>query len=108
MSENNKTRMLPKAFVYHDNKKYAIEVELPGVNKEDIEFVITASNFCVKAPKKDFVYQGCWILCHDVVPEKAVATFSEGLLRFCTYSKIVERNQSENRVENKGGMFCAI
>jgi HSP20 family protein len=81
MSEESKSRVMPVTCVYHDEEKYAIEVELPGVKKEDIEFYIMQSSFCVKAPRKDVVYQGCWILCHEVVPEKAVATFKEGLLQ---------------------------
>jgi HSP20 family protein len=66
--------------VCQDNEKYAIELELPGFNKKDIEFVIASSSFCVKAPRNNTLYQNCWILCHEVIREKAVATFKEGLL----------------------------
>lgn len=81
MSEESRSRVTPCTCVYHNEKNYAIEVELPGVKKEDIEFFIMPSSFCVKAPRNKTIYQGCWILCHEVVPEKAVATFKEGLLQ---------------------------
>jgi len=71
---------MPSSCVYHDNEKYAIELELPGVDKKDIEFVIAPTSFCVKAPRNNTLYQGCWILCHEVIPEKTIATFKEGLL----------------------------
>lgn len=80
MSEEKKSRIMPSSCVYHDNEKYAIELELPGVDKKDIEFVIAPTSFCVKAPRNNTLYQGCWILCHEVIPEKAIATFKEGLL----------------------------
>ena len=80
MSSEEKSRIIPCSCVYHDDEKYAIEVELPGVNKKDIEFVIAPTSFCVKAARNNTLYQGCWILCHEVIPEKAIATFKEGLL----------------------------
>ena len=80
MSEENKSRVMPSSCVYHDNEKYAIELELPGVKKEDIEFMIAPTSFCVKALRNNTLYQGCWILCHEVIPERAIATFKEGLL----------------------------
>jgi len=80
LSEENKSRVMPSSCVYHDNEKYAIELELPGVKKEDIEFMIAPTSFYVKAPRNNTLYQGCWILCHEVIPERAIATFKEGLL----------------------------
>jgi HSP20 family protein len=80
LSEEKRSRIMPSSCVYHDNEKYAIELELPGVDKKDIEFVIAPTSFCVKAPRNNTLYQGCWILCHEVIPEKAIATFKEGLL----------------------------
>jgi HSP20 family protein len=81
LSSEEKSRIIPCSCVYHDDEKYAIELELPGVNKKDIEFVIAPTSFCVKAPRNNTLYQGCWILCHEVIPEKAVAVFKEGLLK---------------------------
>jgi HSP20 family molecular chaperone IbpA len=80
LSEEKRSRIMPSSCVYHDNEKYAIELELPGVDKKDIEFVIAPTSFCVKAARNNTLYQGCWILCHEVIPEKAIATFKEGLL----------------------------
>lgn len=57
LSEENKNRVMPSTCVYHDNEKYAIELELPGVKKEDIEFVISPSSFCVKAPRNNILYK---------------------------------------------------
>jgi HSP20 family molecular chaperone IbpA len=35
----------------------------------------------LSAPRDDIEYFGCWILAHAIEPEKAKATFVNGLLR---------------------------
>jgi HSP20 family molecular chaperone IbpA len=71
----------PEAVFYHDAGTYTIVVELPGVNKKDIEFEAMENGFCLTAPRDDIVYRGCWVLMLKTVPEKATATFSNGLLK---------------------------
>ena len=70
----------PTACVYHDREKYTIEVELAGVDKKNIDFEMTEQSFCLKAPRNDLEYFGCWVLAHAVDPNKAKATFKNGLL----------------------------
>ena len=60
---------------------YTIVVELPGVHKKDIEFEAMENGFCVTAPREDIKYSGCSGTHHKTVPTKAIATFSNGLLK---------------------------
>lgn len=80
MAEKARVRVLPTACVYHDKKKYTIDLELAGVDKKDIEFQMTPTSFCMKAPRNDVEYFGCWVLAHEVNPDKAKGTFKNGLL----------------------------
>jgi HSP20 family protein len=72
---------IPVSCVFRNNEKYAIEVELPGVKKKDVEFTMTPSSFCVTGRREDLEYSGCWSLEKEIVPKKARATFQEGLLK---------------------------
>lgn len=80
MSEKVRVPVSPTACIYHDREKYTIELELPGVAKRDIEFEMTDSTFCLRAPREDIEYSGCWVLAHSVDPEKTKARFKNGLL----------------------------
>ena len=80
MAEKARISISPTACVYHDREKYTIEVELAGVDKKNIDFEITETSFCLKAPRNDMEYFGCWVLAHEVHPNKAKATFKNGLL----------------------------
>ena len=71
----------PEAVFYHDAGTYTIVVELPGVHKKDIEFEAMENGFCLTAPRDDITYRGCWVLMLKADPEKATATFSNGLLK---------------------------
>ena len=71
---------VPAMCAYHDAKAYSIEVQLPGVEKKDIQFEMTEGSFCLKAPRGELLYFGCWTLAHNVNPKKAKATYKEGLL----------------------------
>lgn len=70
----------PAVCVYHDNQKYSIEVELPDVKKEDIDFQMSENWFCLKAPRENELFSGCWVLAHNIRPEMAKAKFEDGLL----------------------------
>jgi HSP20 family molecular chaperone IbpA len=47
---------IPVSCVFRNNEKYAIEVELPGVKKKDVEFTMTPSSFCVSGRREDLEY----------------------------------------------------
>ncbi|MCS7140455.1 MAG: Hsp20/alpha crystallin family protein [Candidatus Nezhaarchaeota archaeon] len=79
-SEKIRIPILPTACFYHDEEKYTIEIELPGVDKKNIELEVTETGVCVKAPRNDVEYFGCWLLAHAVKPNEAKASFKEGLL----------------------------
>ena len=81
MPEKERIPVAPDAVFYHDTETYTIVVELPGVHKKDIEFEAMENGFCVTAPREDIKYSGCWVLTHKTVPTKAIATFSNGLLK---------------------------
>ena len=78
MAEKAWVRVLPTACVYHDEKKYTIELELAGVAKKDIEFQLTPTSFCMKAPRNGVEYFGCQILAHEVNLDKAEGAFENG------------------------------
>ena len=80
MVEKVRIPVSPTACVYHDREKYTIEVELAGADKKNIDFEMSETSFCLKAPRNDVEYFGCWVLAHAVDPNKAKATFKNGLL----------------------------
>ncbi|MEM3624477.1 MAG: Hsp20/alpha crystallin family protein [Nitrososphaerales archaeon] len=67
----------------HDEKDegYEIEVELPGVKKEEINLYFWSRGFCVDANKEELAYSGCYTLAHDVKIDEAKAKFENGLLK---------------------------
>jgi HSP20 family molecular chaperone IbpA len=57
-------------------------LELPGVDKSDITLDMRKDSFCVSAPRgEETEYSGCFMLAHEVVPEKTEAKYESGLLR---------------------------
>ena len=81
MAEKERIPVAPEAVFYHDTENYTIIVELPGVHKKDIEFEAMENGFCLTAPRDDIEYKGCWVLMLKADPDKATATFSNGLLK---------------------------
>jgi len=80
MGEEIRVPVLPAVCIYHDEEKYLIEVELPGVDKDKIHLEMTERGFCLRAPRDDIEYFGCWTLAHDIKPNEAKANFRNGLL----------------------------
>ena len=80
MKPKDRIRVSLSACIYHDREKYTMEVELAGVAKKDIDFEMSETSFCLKAPRNDIEYFGCWVLAHAVDPNKAKAAFKNGLL----------------------------
>jgi len=75
--------VLPSICAYPDDKceNLQIEVVLPGVEKKDISFKISESGFYVKASKEGVNYMGSYSIDCSVIPEKTVATYSNGILK---------------------------
>ena len=80
---NTKTKVTPCACISHDDKdgRLKIELELPGVDKKDITLDMRKDSFCVSAPREDTEYSGCFMLAHEVVPEKTEDKYESGLLK---------------------------
>lgn len=72
--------ILPDVCVDHDEEKYHIEIELPGVKKEDINLEMGDASFCIKANKGDLVYNACYTLAHSIDTGNVKANFENGLL----------------------------
>jgi HSP20 family protein len=75
-----KPTLAPVMYMDHDDKNYYIQVELPGVKKEDAELEVSDQSFCVRGERADIELLGCYILMHAVNAEKAKAKFDNGLL----------------------------
>ena len=87
---NSRSNVTPCACFSHDEQegRYKIELELPGVDKKDIQLGMRKNSFCVSAPRgEDTEYSGCFMLAHEVVPEKTEARYESGLLRIFTPMK---------------------
>ncbi|MCM8797563.1 MAG: hypothetical protein NC923_06805 [Candidatus Omnitrophica bacterium] len=82
--KNKIVTLVPGACIYHDIKNERLllaEVELPGVKKEDTELDVNEDGFCVRAKRKNYIYDSCFETAHRIEPDKTTARFQEGLLR---------------------------
>ncbi len=78
--KKEKPTMTPTAYMDHDKQFYYIEVELPGVKKSDIELSVSDQSFCIRAPREDIEFLGCYVLAHLADTNSARAKFENGLL----------------------------
>jgi len=83
MEERSKPVAVPRVTVCHDERDegFVIDVELPGVKKEEIHLEMGTGGMCLRAEKADLRYEGCYVLAHPVRPEEAKARFENGLLK---------------------------
>ena len=80
----DKTRVTPCTCFSHDDQqgRLKIDVELPGVDKNNISLEMRKDSFCVSAPKgEETEYSGCFLLAHEVEPDKTEARYESGLLK---------------------------
>ena len=75
-----KPTMTPNAYMDHDEKFYYIQVELPGVKKSDVVLSVSDQSFCVRAPREDIEFLGCYVLAHLADTDNTKAKFENGLL----------------------------
>jgi len=73
----------PHMFACLDAKgeSYLVEVELPGVNRKDIELSMHDDLIHIHAERKDLALHGHLHFPLKVSPRKAEATFNSGLLK---------------------------
>jgi HSP20 family molecular chaperone IbpA len=83
MPNEGKIRISPTIRAYSDDehKKLDIEIELPGVEKKDIDLKIHDDSFYLIASREDLVYVANYATCCPVDPEKATAKYKNGLLK---------------------------
>ena len=75
-----KPTMTPTAYMDHDKKFYYAQVELPDTKKEDIALSVSDQSFCVRAPREDIEFLGCYVLAHLSDTDATKAKFENGLL----------------------------
>lgn|SRR5690606_25651113 len=77
------TKVSPSICAYPDEKYENLEIEviLPGVEKKDISFKLTEDGFYVRATKEGVEYVDSYAICCPVVPDKATARYSNGVLK---------------------------
>ena len=78
-----KIKLTPDACFYHDekNENLIIEVELPGVPKSSVNVDASKTGLCISGEREDIMYSGCYMLGHEITPEKAEAKYDNGFLR---------------------------
>ncbi len=76
-------RLSPAICAYPDEKyeNLKIEVILPGIEKENRYFKLAEDGFYVKATKEGVEYVDSYSICCPVNTDKAVATYSKGILK---------------------------
>ena len=90
--EDVKKRESPTVYACAGNKsELNIEIDLPGVKKENIIFKMDENTFTIKAEADDVEYVGLYSTGGLVEPDKAVAEFShERLIATVPYKKMPE------------------
>jgi len=87
-------RLSPAISVFPDDKyeNLLIEVVLPGVEKKDVSFKLTSDSFYVSGKKEGVMYLDSYPTDCPVVPEKATAKYSNGILKVTVpYQKPLEK-----------------
>ncbi|AEH60024.1 putative small heat shock protein [Methanosalsum zhilinae DSM 4017] len=76
--------IIKSPFVYtctdDSGRNLHIEIDLPGVQKEDIVFKMRPDSFSVRAIKRNLKYAASYLTCCPVIADRAVAQFSNGRL----------------------------
>jgi len=72
----------PEICIFSDEnlENLNIQIELPGVEKKDIELQMFEDGFYIVAKKEGTKYMGSYALISTVQPEKAIAGYLNGLL----------------------------
>ncbi len=86
----------PLTDVYEDKKSVKICVELPGVEKEDIQLNVTKDEAEIKAKK---FYKTLKLPTADVDAEKISASYKNGVLEAIIPKKKMEKNEKTKKIQ---------
>ena len=100
MAEEFRPLISPIVVIDHDREKYKIQVELPGVKKDDIDLEVSESSFCIRANRADAEMAGCYFLAHPVDIDSVDAALDDGLLNISIPFKVPIRGK---RIEIREG-----
>ena len=84
MSEENKKILIsPEICAWADDEHsiYRIEIILPGVEEDNIVLKMHEDSFFIKGENEDTIFVGSYAVCCPIDPEKAKATYKNGLLK---------------------------
>lgn len=83
MEEKEIVYVSPEIYMYpnEEHDTYQIEINLPGVEKEDIKLKMHEDSFFIKGETKTTVYIGSYSVCCPIDAEKAKAVYKNGLLK---------------------------
>ncbi len=81
-----RTRYSPFVTLAHDldGKRLKIGVEMPDVDEKNISLDMKKDSFCIAAPKNGTEYSGCFLLDHEVEPEKIETKYQDGVFTIMT------------------------
>jgi HSP20 family molecular chaperone IbpA len=81
-----RTKFSPLVTVAHDLgwKRLKIDVKLPDVDEKNIALDLKKDSFCIDAQKEDVEFQGCFLLNHDIDPERTETKYENGVFSIFT------------------------
>lgn len=96
-SAQAETHYTPKADYYETENGFALEVELPGVKKEDLDVQVEKNIITVKATRvrkeEKFTYERSFRLADDIDTDNIKVSLENGILGF----SLVKKQQTSAR-----------